>query len=38
MTGVLCVYGVLQVGDALDIEILRGNSKQHVTATLEPNA
>lgn len=26
------------VGDSLDIEILRGNSKEHVTATLEPNA
>lgn len=27
-----------QVGDSLDIEILRGNSKEHVTAVLEPNA
>jgi hypothetical protein len=32
-----CVV-LLQVGDALDIEILRGNSKEHVTAVLEPNA
>jgi hypothetical protein len=29
---------LLQVGDSLDIEILRGNSKEHVTAVLEPNA
>jgi hypothetical protein len=28
----------VQVGDPLDIEILRGNSKEHVTAVLEPNA
>jgi hypothetical protein len=27
-----------QVGDALDIEILRGNAKEHVSAVLEPNA
>jgi hypothetical protein len=26
------------VGEALDIEVLRGDAKQHVTATLEANA
>lgn len=28
----------VQVGESLDIEILRGNSKEHVSAVLEPNA
>eukprot|EP00775_Hariotina_reticulata_P001416 gene1416-1758_t len=27
-----------RVGDALDIEVLRGNAKEHVTATLDANA
>jgi hypothetical protein len=26
------------VGDSLDLEVLRGNAKEHVTAVLEANA
>lgn len=33
-----CCAAPLQVGDSLDIEVLRGNNKEHVTAVLEPNA
>jgi hypothetical protein len=29
---------LLQVGDSLDIEVLRGNAKEHVNAVLEANA
>jgi hypothetical protein len=29
---------LVQVGDALDIEVLRGNAKEHVTTTLDANA
>jgi hypothetical protein len=29
---------LLQVGQSLDIEVLRGNAKEHVTAVLEANA
>jgi hypothetical protein len=33
-----CAVSPVQVGESLDIEILRGNSKEHVSAVLEPNA
>jgi hypothetical protein len=29
---------LLKVGDSLDIEILRGDAKEHVAAVLEANA
>lgn len=34
----LPVLLLLQVGQSLDIEVLRGNAKEHVTAVLEANA
>ena len=33
-----CCLSGCQVGDSLDIEVLRGNEKQHVTAVLDANA